>query len=66
MKVVIDRFESGYAILEMPDTTMVAAPAVLFENAEEGDVFTIVADLTETRERKEKIAKMMKDVWADE
>lgn len=66
MKVIIDRFEGDYAIVELPDMTMVAVPAVLFGNASAGDVFTIAADSEDTAERKEKIKKMMKDVWADE
>lgn len=59
MYVVIDRFEGDKAVLELPDRTFVNAPAILFENAKEGDVVSIVVDSEETRLRKEEVERIM-------
>ena len=65
MKIIIDRFEEGFAVCEMPDGTMVNIPKIVLENAAEGDVINVTVDKDETDRRKDKIDKLMKDVWAD-
>ena len=37
MKVIIDRFEGEYGIVELEDMTFVEIPRVLLDNAKEGD-----------------------------
>ncbi|MBQ3416736.1 MAG: DUF3006 domain-containing protein [Ruminococcus sp.] len=41
MRVIIDRFEEEFAVVELPDQTMLHVPKALFENAHEGDAAEI-------------------------
>jgi len=64
VKVIIDRFEGDYAVVELPDMTMVDMPRSLIpEGAKEGDVLVIGIDPDETDKRKERIKKLMDDLW---
>ena len=64
MKVIIDRFEGDYAVVELPDMTMVDMPRSLIpEGAKEGYVLVIGIDPDETDKRKERIKKLMDDLW---
>ena len=63
MKVVIDRFEGKYAVVELPDRTMVNMPKVLVPDAREGDIILISIDASETSKRKENIKKLVDEVW---
>lgn len=64
MKVIIDRFEGNYAIVELEDKSTVDMPKKLIpEGAKEGDVLSIEIDLEETNRRKERIKKLMDDLW---
>ncbi|NLM76259.1 MAG: DUF3006 domain-containing protein [Clostridiaceae bacterium] len=64
MKVIIDRFEGDYAVVELPDMTMVDMPISLIpEGAREGDVLVISIDIDETAKRKERIKNLMDDLW---
>ncbi len=65
MEVIIDRIEADRAVLELPDGTHANAPAVLFEGAKEGDVFAITLDAAQTQMRKDRIARLMKDIMGD-
>ena len=65
MKVTIDRFEGDFAVVEMPDLTMVNMPIKLLPNAKEGDVINISIDKTETDKRKIEVDKLIKDLWID-
>jgi hypothetical protein len=58
MKVIIDRFEGKYAVLELPDKTkmMTDVLCVLLPGAKEGDVIDISIDAAATAERREHIA----------
>ncbi len=68
MKVIIDRFESNYAVLEYPDGTFKEIPAnKLPEGCKEGDCLriekgTISIDILETDKRKAGIQKLMDDL----
>ncbi len=66
MKVILDRFEGNSAIVELPGRLMVAAPAVLFEGAKEGDVISILVDPAETKAQKAKIEQLMKGIMVDQ
>ena len=64
MKVIIDRFEGGYALVELDDRTIVDMPIELIpEGAKEGDVLSIFIDEEETELRKERIRKLMEELW---
>ncbi len=64
MKVIIDRFEGNYAVVELPDMSTVDMPLELVpKEAEEGDVLIIEIDADETKNRKERIKKLMDDLW---
>jgi hypothetical protein len=59
MKVILDRFEGDKAVIELPDLSFAAVPAVLFKGAKEGDVFDILPDNEGTIARKTRIAALM-------
>ena len=63
MKVIIDRFEGAFAIVEMEDKTMVDIPKVLVPEAKEGDVIEISIDASGTDARKKRIDNLMDDLW---
>ena len=69
MKVIIDRFEGSFAVCEKEGRVMVNIEKVkLPEGAKEGDVLIIegnkvTVDSEETKNRKQRIEKMMGDLW---
>lgn len=64
MKVIIDRFEGDFAIVELPDMTFADMPKVLIpDGAKEGDVLSIEIDKDATRVRRKRIEKLMDDLW---
>lgn len=65
MKVIIDRFEGEYAIVELEIGKFVSIPKILVPNAKEGDVITISIDVEETKNRKEHIQKLVDSVFED-
>ncbi|MEQ8189104.1 MAG: DUF3006 domain-containing protein [Candidatus Eremiobacterota bacterium] len=66
MKVIIDRFEENYAVVELSDKKTVDLPRELIpEGAEEGDVLDITVDYEETKKRKEEIADLVEDMWKE-
>ena len=65
MKVIIDRFEGNYAVVEIDVGKFVNIPKVLLPNAKEGDVIKIEKDKKETKNRKKNIQKLMNDVFED-
>lgn len=66
MRVIIDKFEGKYAIVELENKNIVNMPRVLIPNdAAEGDCLYIEVDKEYTKLRKEQIRKLMDDVWAD-
>ena len=65
MKVIIDRIEGDYATVEIGVGKIVSVPRILFQNAKEGDVFKIEIDREETNIRKEKIQKLMNNLFED-
>ncbi len=66
MKVVIDRFEGDFAVIEMPDKKFINMPRQLTpDGSKEGSVISIEVDIAETEARRKKIENLMKDVWKD-
>lgn len=65
MRLIIDRFEGDYAVVETDSGSIDIPRGELPDNAKSGDVLKKTADgfiiaETETRERRNKILKMMK------
>lgn len=64
MKVIIDRFEAGFAVVEMEDKSTIDMPKELIPvGAQEGDVLEIRIDKEETTERKKRLDHLMDDLW---
>lgn len=63
MKVIIDRFEGDFAIVETDNKGMVNLPKSLIPGAKEGDIINIIIDEEETQNRKAKIQRIMDDLW---
>lgn len=64
MRVTIDRFEGQFAVVELPDMTMANMPVTLVpKGAKEGDILSIEIDENETKARKQRISKLMDDLW---
>ena len=65
MKVIIDRFEGEYAIVEIELGNFVNIPKILLPNAKEGDVVKIEIDKNETELQRKKIECLMENVFKD-
>lgn len=65
MKVIIDRFEGTYAIVEIAEGVFEQIPNSLLPGAKEGDIINISIEKTETKKRKEEIEKLMDQVFED-
>ncbi|NLM37659.1 MAG: DUF3006 domain-containing protein [Firmicutes bacterium] len=55
MRVIIDRFEGEYAVVELEDGSMAYLAAKLLPGAREGDVVLITVDHEATARRKKRI-----------
>ncbi|MBQ4584079.1 MAG: DUF3006 domain-containing protein [Bacilli bacterium] len=65
MKVIIDRFEGEYAIVELELGNFVNIPKILLPNAKEGDVVKIEIDKNETKFQRKKIENLIEKVFKD-
>ena len=65
MEVIVDRNEGEYAILEIDKDNLVEVPRILVLDAKEGDVVSIVVLKEKTEERKDKISKLMDNLFED-
>lgn len=64
MKVIIDRFEGDYAVVELPNRCMIDLPIVLVpQGAREGDTLDISVDQDDTEQRRKRIEKLTEDLW---
>lgn len=64
MKVIIDRFEGDYAVVEMPNRRMIDLPIVLVpKGAREGDTLDISVDEDDTEKRRKRIEELTEDLW---
>jgi hypothetical protein len=64
MKVIIDRFEGDFAVVELENKILVDMPRELLpEGAGEGTVLKIEIDNKETKNRSKRIQKLMDAVW---
>lgn len=71
MKVIVDRFEGQYAVCEDEDLNMINIEIdKLPQGVKEGDVLiiegdNIKVDKEETEIRRERIRRLMEDLWED-
>lgn len=63
MKVIIDRFEGDYAIVELEDKQICSIPKVLVPSAFENDVVIIEISKEETKKQKDKIERLMNKLF---
>ena len=64
MKYTIDRFEGGFAVVELEDSTFSNIPRIAIPNdAKEGSVIDVTVYLASTEERSRKINKLMGDLF---
>lgn len=61
MRVIIDRFEGNFAVVELEDGTMVNMPKILVPNANEGDTVTI--ESYRDTEREKRIKKLADELF---
>ena len=70
MQITIDRVEENYAIAEYTDAAgseqFAKIERVLLPGVKEGDVVDLVVNRTETQARKDKIRKLMDDLFEGE
>lgn len=65
MKVIIDRFEGNYAVVEIDQGQFVNLPKELVPNAKEGDIIIISVDHDEAKRRKEHVKELMNQLFED-
>lgn len=65
MRVIIDRLEENFAVVETETGVMVDLPRILVPEAKEGDVVNITVDASATDKRKQAIDELMNDLFAD-
>ena len=66
MKVIIDRFEGDFAVVETEDKSFVNFPRRLVpEGVREGSVLSIEFDSAETERRYAEATDLMGKVWKD-
>jgi hypothetical protein len=63
-RVVIDRFEGDFAVVELPDRNMIDVPKALFpDEAVEGEIIEIRIDREETKSQETQIKSLMDELW---
>ena len=63
MKITIDRFEGDLAVVLTDEGEKYTFPKELLVNGKEGDVFDISFNEKETKTRKNRIKKLIDEVW---
>lgn len=63
LKVILDRFEEDFALVELENKEIVNIPRILVSEAEEGDIIEIRICKEETRQRQEEIEKIANDIF---
>lgn len=66
MKLIIDRFEGDFAVVELPNRQMIDCPKALFpDNVKEGSILKISVDETATNEKLQKVTERMNKLFKD-
>ena len=65
MKIVVDRFEGNYAVIELSDGNFINVLRELFPDAKEGDFYMICKDEKETNSREKLIRQKFDSLRED-
>lgn len=65
MRVIIDRFEGDFAVVETENEKFTQIPKMLIPDAKEGDVVDITINSDETAKRSAKIKNLMDSLFED-
>ncbi len=66
MKVIIDRIEERYAIVELEDGTVTNLPVIFLPSeAKEGDIIQIEINQSATEERRKYAANLVDEIFED-
>lgn len=65
MRVILDRYEGDYAVVELESRELVNMPRMLAMNAEEGDIIELRILEKETDERKAYIQNLANQLFED-
>ena len=66
MKMIIDRFEGDFAIIELPNGQMIDCPKELLpDNVKEGNILSIIVDEDVTKEKLQKNTERMNRLFKD-
>ena len=66
MRIIIDRIEGDFAIVELPNGQMIDCPrAMLPDNAKEGSILNITVDEEATNEKLQKVTERMNRLFRD-
>ena len=64
MKIIIDRLEGDFAVVELPDRRMANMPKALVPNgAKEGDVLSIEIDKETTGQRRKQVKGLIDELF---
>lgn len=63
MRVIIDRFEGDFAVVELEDLSTLNVPKILFKGGKEGDVFDIIYNKDESVKREDNINELMNKLF---
>ena len=66
MRIIIDRIEGDFAIVELPSGQMIdCARAMLPDNAKEGSILNITVDEEATNDKLQKVTERMNKLFKD-
>ena len=66
VKLIIDRFEGDFAVIELPNGQMIDCPkALLPDNAKEGSILNISVDKPATNDKLKKVTERMNRLFVD-
>ncbi len=65
MDISIDRIEEDIAVIELDDGSILRVDRRLFPDCREGDVYSLVKNEKEMRERESRIQGLMNDLFED-
>lgn len=65
MKIIIDRIENDFVVVELPNGKTLDIPCSLLPDATEGDVYSIDKDSSETDDRTKRIKGKMNNLFVE-
>jgi len=66
MRIIVDRFEGDFAVVELENGQMIDCPKALIpSNAKEGSILNIVVDEAATNENLQKVTERMNKLFKD-